>query len=103
MTTWNEITNLVMRAQGGDRSAYGQLAERFQPVVYAVALSRLRNPSEAQELAQEVFVHGMTKLGQLRDAQCFVGWLRGERALPVDAATATASLRLVEAIRAAAQ
>ena len=73
---WNEITNLVMRAQAGDRAAYGQLVERFQPVVYAVALSRLRNPSEAQELAQEVFVHGMTKLGQLRDAQCFVGWLR---------------------------
>ena len=76
MTTWNEITNLVMRAQGGDRSAYGQLAERFQPVVYAVALTRLRNPAEAQELTQEVFVHGMSKLGQLRDAQCFVGWLR---------------------------
>jgi RNA polymerase sigma-70 factor (ECF subfamily) len=74
--TWNEITNLVMRAQQGDRVAYGELVERFQPTVYAVALARLRNPSEAQELTQEVFLHGMKKLPQLRDVQCFAGWLR---------------------------
>jgi RNA polymerase sigma-70 factor (ECF subfamily) len=50
--------------------------ERFQPTVYAVALARLRNPAEAQELTQEVFLHGMKKLAQLRDVQCFAGWLR---------------------------
>ena len=44
--------------------------------MYAVALARLRNPAEAQELAQEVFLHGMKKLPQLRDAECFAGWLR---------------------------
>lgn len=74
--TWNEITSLVERAQAGDRQAYGELVERFQPTVYAVALARLRNPAEAQELAQEVFLHGMKKLPQLRDVQCFAGWLR---------------------------
>ena len=74
--SWNEITELVLRARAGDRGAYGALVERFQPTVYAVALARLRNPAEAQELAQEVFLHGMKKLPQLRDAQCFAGWLR---------------------------
>jgi RNA polymerase sigma-70 factor (ECF subfamily) len=74
--SWQEITELVERARAGDRAAYGELVERFQPTVYALALARLRNPVEAQELAQEVFVHGMTKLDQLRDAQCFAGWLR---------------------------
>jgi RNA polymerase sigma-70 factor (ECF subfamily) len=74
--TWNEITTLVQRAQQGDRQAYGELVERFQPTVYAVALARLRNPTEAQELTQEVFLHGMKKLAQLRDAECFAGWLR---------------------------
>jgi len=74
--TWNEITDLVLRAQAGDRAAYGELVERFQPTVYAVALARLRNPAEAQELAQEVFVHSMTKLDQLRQPECFAGWLR---------------------------
>ena len=74
--TWNEITNLVARAQAGDRAAYGELVERFQPAVYAVALARLRDPNEATELTQEVFIHAMTKIVQLRDAHCFVGWLR---------------------------
>src|SRR5205823_3473946 len=74
--TWNEVLNLVERARAGDRVAYGELVTRFQPAVYAVALARLRNPGEAQELTQEVFIHGMTKLAQLRDAHCFAGWLR---------------------------
>src|SRR5438067_11960191 len=73
---WNEITRIMERARAGDRSAYGELVERFQPTVYALALSRLRNPTEAQELAQEVFIHAMTKLSQLRDVHCFAGWLR---------------------------
>lgn len=74
--TANEITELVLKAQTGDRVAYGELAERFQPTVYAVALARLRNPTEAQELTQEVFLHGMRKLPQLREPAAFAGWLR---------------------------
>jgi RNA polymerase sigma-70 factor (ECF subfamily) len=74
--TWTEITELVERARDGDRAAYGELVERFQPTVYALALARLRNPNEAQELVQEVFIHAMTKLSQLRDVHCFAGWLR---------------------------
>jgi RNA polymerase sigma-70 factor, ECF subfamily len=74
--SWTEITQLVERAQRGDRVAYGELVERFQASVYAMALARVRDPLEAQELAQEVFVHGMRKLPQLRDPRCFAGWLR---------------------------
>lgn len=74
--SWNEIVNLVEKARDGDRTAYGELVSRFQPTVYAVALTRLRNPLEAQELAQEVFIHAMNKLDQLRDPQCVAGWLR---------------------------
>jgi RNA polymerase sigma-70 factor (ECF subfamily) len=74
--TWIEILPLVERARAGDRAAYGELVTRFQPAVFAIALGRLRDPAEAQELAQEVFIHAMTKLDQLRDAQCFAGWLR---------------------------
>jgi RNA polymerase sigma-70 factor (ECF subfamily) len=74
--SWNEITSLVERAQQGDRIAYGELVTRFEPTVYAVALARLRNPAEAQELTQEVFLHGMRKLDQLREPAAFPGWLR---------------------------
>ena len=74
--TWDEIYILIGRAQGGDRAAFGELVERFQPAVYAVALARLRDANEATELAQEVFIHAMQKIAQLRDPHCFVGWLR---------------------------
>jgi RNA polymerase sigma-70 factor (ECF subfamily) len=74
--SWTEVTVLVDRAKAGDRQAYGELVERFRASVYAMALQRVRNPAEADELAQEVFVHAMRKLPQLRDARCFAGWLR---------------------------
>ena len=74
--SWSEITVLVDRAKTGDRAAYGELVTRFQGSVYAMALARVRNPLEAQELAQDVFVHAMRKLPQLRDPRCFAGWLR---------------------------
>lgn len=74
--TWIEVVPLIERARAGDRQAFGELVQRFQPAVYAVALARLRDAHEATELTQEVFIHAMTKLGQLREPQAFVGWLR---------------------------
>ena len=73
---WDEIFILIERARTGDRAAFGELFQRFHPAVYAVALARLRDPNEATELTQEVFIHAMTKIAQLRDPLCFVGWLR---------------------------
>ena len=74
--TLTDITILIDRARQGDRAAFGELVERFQPAVYAVALARLRDVNEAVELTQEVFIHALRKLDQLRDPRCFVGWLR---------------------------
>lgn len=73
---WNEITELVEQAKTGDRAAFGELVNRFQGSVYAMALSRVHDPLEAQELAQEVFIHAMWKLPQLREPRAFAGWLR---------------------------
>ncbi len=74
--SWDEILPLIERAQTGDRQAFGELVQRFQPAVYAVALARLRDANEAVELTQEVFIHAMTRIAQLREPLCFVGWLR---------------------------
>ena len=67
---------LVIAAQGGDQAAFGLLYERFQPVVLAIAMRRLRNMTDAQELSQDVFVQAMQKLTQLRQPECVAGWLR---------------------------
>lgn len=73
---WSATASLVLRAQQGDREAFGQLVEQFQRTVYSVALARLGNPSEAMELSQEVFLHVMGRLDQLREPERFAGWLR---------------------------
>ncbi len=70
------LAELVIAAQGDDREAFGQLVVRFERTVYGIALRRLGNHAEAQELAQEVFVKAMQRLYQLREPVRFGGWLR---------------------------
>jgi RNA polymerase sigma-70 factor, ECF subfamily len=73
---WAELAIVVRRAQRGDREAFGALVEQFQPTVYAIALRRLGNPSDALELTQEVFLHVLQRMDQLREPERFAGWLR---------------------------
>jgi RNA polymerase sigma-70 factor (ECF subfamily) len=73
---WSDVAALVRRAQAGDREAFGLLVEQFQRTVHAICLRRLGNPSEAVELTQEVFLHVMRRIGQLREPERFAGWLR---------------------------
>ncbi len=73
---WTEVAELVQRAQEGDREAFGRLVEQFQPTVHAIALRRLGNMSEAMELTQEVFLHVLRRIHQLREPERFAGWLR---------------------------
>lgn len=68
--------SLVVAAQGGDRAALGELCVRYERAVYALALRRLGNHAEAQEVCQEVFVRALQKIGQLRQPECFAGWLK---------------------------
>jgi RNA polymerase sigma-70 factor, ECF subfamily len=73
---WTEVAILVRRAQAGDREAFGALVEQFQRTVHAICLRRLGNPSEALEMTQEVFLHVLRRLDQLREPERFAGWLR---------------------------
>ncbi len=75
-TSWSEVAVLVRQAQVGDRAAFGRLVEQFQHTVHAICLRRLGNASEAAELTQEVFLHVMRRIGQLREPERFAGWLR---------------------------
>jgi RNA polymerase sigma-70 factor, ECF subfamily len=73
---WADLAILVRRAQRGDREAFGALVEQFQPTVHAIALRRLGNSSDALELTQEVFLHVLQRIDQLREPERFAGWLR---------------------------
>ncbi|MCY2992675.1 MAG: sigma-70 family RNA polymerase sigma factor [Planctomycetota bacterium] len=70
------VAQLVLASQTGDRAAFGQLFERYERHVFAIALRRLGNYSEAQELCQDVFIQALQKIAQLREVECFGGWLR---------------------------
>lgn len=76
LTADSETLELVRAVQDGDRDALGLLIQRFERSVYAMALRRLSNHAEAQELAQEVFVQVLRKIDQLREPERFAGWLR---------------------------
>ncbi len=70
------VADLVRAAQTGDRDAFGELFRRYRPTIVGLALRRVRNADEAEELAQDVFIQAMGKLDQLRVPQAFGGWLR---------------------------
>lgn len=71
-----DVARLVVRAQDGDRAAFGELAKQFESTVFAMAMRRLRNRTEAAELTQDVFVQAMRKVSQLREPERFAGWLQ---------------------------
>lgn len=73
---WIDTAILVERARHGDRAAYDALVHRFEGKVYALAMKKLGQPVEAQELTQEVFVRALQKLEQLREPNAFGAWLR---------------------------
>jgi len=70
------LSELVAAALDGDRDAQGELIERYESMVMSIALKRLGNYAEAQELCQEVFVKAIDRLHQLHEPAAFGGWLR---------------------------
>ena len=74
--TDNLNVELVLRAQNGDRDAFGELVKEYESVIFAIVFRRLRNRSEALEVTQEVFLRAMRKIEQLREPERFVGWLK---------------------------
>ena len=75
-STAETVADFVIAAQNGDREAFGTLVERYERAIYNVAMSRLRNHAEAQELCQDVFLQALLKIHQLREPAAFGGWLR---------------------------
>jgi len=66
---------LVQLAQTGDADAFGQLVVRHQGAVYRAALSALRVPEDAEEVAQDAFVRAWTALGRFRGDASFRTWV----------------------------
>lgn len=66
---------LIERALEGDRTAFGELVERYQQAVFRTALVALRSREEAEEVAQETFIAAFQKLAAFRGESSFKTWL----------------------------
>src|SRR5512145_688952 len=67
---------LIRKAREGDTGAFGEIVRRYQNLVYATALQILKNPSVAEDAAQEAFVTAFRSLPGLRAEGSFPPWLR---------------------------
>ena len=73
---------LVEQARDGDaplqrqHDAFTRLVQQSQHVVFALALSTLRNAADAEDATQEAFAIAWRRLRQLRDPAAFEGWMK---------------------------
>ena len=70
------MQDLVIRARGGDRDAFSQLAARSIGRLTAVARMILRDEFAAQDAVQETFIEAWRSLPGLREPDKFEAWSR---------------------------
>ncbi len=61
----------------GEKGAYEKLYDRYAPLVRAICYDTTRNLTDAQDLAQDVFMRAYEKLDHLRNPDSFGNWLVG--------------------------
>ncbi len=66
---------LIRQALSGETEAFGELVQRYQDAVYAVALHSTGDFASAQDIAQEAFIEAYKSLPTLREPSRFPGWL----------------------------
>ena len=66
---------LVRAALLGENSAFGKIVEKYWNMVVALALSKVSDAAEAEDIAQESFLKAYSQLAALKDPSRFAGWL----------------------------
>ena len=70
----SDEAGLVAAAQAGDRVAFGRLHDGYARMVHGILLAWAPR-SEVDDLAQDVFLQAMRRLGTLRDEGAFGPWI----------------------------
>ena len=66
---------LIAQLQGRSEAAFRELVERYQARIYRTVFALLRNPEEAEDVAQEVFVEVYQTIGRFRSEAALSTWL----------------------------
>ncbi len=75
MVSADEDSLLVARCLAGDTTAFRPLVERYQRVLFTVAVRMLGDRDEAADAAQSAFVRAYEKLATYDDSHKFFSWL----------------------------
>ena len=67
--------SLVRRVQRGERGAYDLLVLKYQHKVVKLVMRYLRDPADAEDVAQEAFIKAYRALPQFRGDSAFYTWL----------------------------
>lgn len=65
---------LVRRARAGDASAFESLVRRYMNAGLAVALARLGERADAEDVCQEAWITALQRLEECRDPERFAAW-----------------------------
>jgi len=66
---------LVRRVQAGDKRAFDLLVRKYQHKIVALVDRYVRDPAEAQDVAQEAFIKAYRALPKFRGESAFYTWL----------------------------
>jgi RNA polymerase sigma-70 factor (ECF subfamily) len=66
---------LIARLQAGDDRAVQDLAERYGPRIYQLALRHMKNREDAEEVAQDVLMKVYRKVGAFRGDAALSSWI----------------------------
>ena len=67
--------DIIRRAQLGDRAAFTDVVVHYQHYVYSIAMSIVKDPSDAEDLTQEVFIRLLRTIAQYNGDSRFSTWL----------------------------
>jgi len=67
--------SLVHRVQRGDKGAFDALVLKYQHKLVKLVMRYVRNPAEAEDIAQEAFIKAYRALPQFRGDSAFYTWL----------------------------
>jgi RNA polymerase sigma-70 factor (ECF subfamily) len=65
----------IQRSREGDMAAFEELVHRYQQMIHALTFRMTGSISDAEDLAQEVFIHAFRKLDSFRGDSQFSTWL----------------------------
>ena len=66
---------LISDTLGGDMRAFGIIVERYWNMVVGLAMNKIGEPAEAEDVAQESFMRAYSQLYSLQQPSRFAGWL----------------------------